>query len=337
MGDRMRSVQLKRRAFIILLGAAAATMALPRGAPAAARRVGVLSTLVEDTAESRRLMAVFVRGLSELGWTDGRNLSLEQRWSGGDNNRLRSDARELASLRVDVVMAITTPAVAALKQEAPAIPVVFVAVSDPVGSGFIDSLPRPGGNITGFINLEGSLSGKWLELLKEIAPAVTHAGFIFNPEAAPFADYYLRAFEAAAPAAGVTPVAMPVHEAADIARAAAGLRGRGAGGFIVMPDTFTTLHRAEIIAAAARERLPAVYPNGATARAGGLMGYGVDNVESVRSAAGYVDRILKGAKAADLPVQQPTKFELVINRKTARALGLDVPPTLLVRADEVVE
>jgi putative ABC transport system substrate-binding protein len=334
---------LKRRDVVSLLAgaAAASSMSWPLVARAQAtatpRRVGVLSTLVETTAESRRLMAVFIHALDELGWSDGRNMHIEQRWSGGDQDRLRSDARELASLRADVIMAITTPAVAALKQDAPAIPVVFVAVSDPVGSGFINSLPRPGGNITGFINLEASLSGKWLELLKEVVPGLARVGFIFNPEAAPFAEYYLRAFEAAASAAAVTPVAMPVHDPGEIERAIAGLTAPPAGGFIVMPDTFTTLHRERIISLAARERIPAVYPNGLTARRGGLIGYGVDNVESVRSAAGYIDRILKGAKAADLPVQQPTKFELVINLKTAKALGLEVPPTLLALADDVIE
>jgi putative tryptophan/tyrosine transport system substrate-binding protein len=331
-----------RRHFIVLLGGAATLssvwpLRLRAETAIAVRRVGVLSTFVEDNSESRRLMAVFARGLNELGWTEGRNIHLEQRWSGGDNDRLRSDARELASLRADVVMAVTTPAVAALKQEAPAIPVVFVAVSDPVGSGFINSLPRPGGNITGFINLEGSLSGKWLELLKEVAPSLTHVGFIFNPERAPFAEYYLRAFEAAAPAAGVTPLAMPVHTPDDIERVLAQLGAQPAGGFIVMPDTFTTLHRGRIISAAARHRLAAVYASGTTARQGGLIGYGVDDAESVRGAASYVDRILKGAKAADLPVQTPAKFELVINLKTAKALGLEIPPTLLARADEVIE
>ena len=334
--------EVTRREFIAFLGSVTTSSSLwllPLRAQTsiAVRRVGVLSTFVEDNSESRRLMAVFARGLNELGWTDGRNIHLEQRWSGGDNDQLRSDARELASLRTDVIMAVTTPAVTALKQEAPAIPVVFVAVSDPVGSGFINSLPRPGGNITGFINLEGSLSGKWLELLKEVVPGLTHAGFIFNPERAPFAEYYLRAFEAAAPAAGVTPMAMPVHEPDDIERVVAQLEAQPAGGFIVMPDTFTTLHRGRIISAAAGHRLPAVYASGMTARQGGLIGYGVDDAESVRGAATYVDRILKGAKAADLPVQTPTKYELVINLKTARTLGIEIPPTLLGRADEVIE
>ena len=335
----MQFDKLKRREFITLLGIAAAMWPMVARAQTAVavRRVGILSTLVEDNPESRRLTGVLIRGLAELGWTEGRNIHFEQRWSGGDYDRLRSDARELARLRADVIMAITTPAVAALKEDAPAIPVVFVAVSDPVGGGFVDSLPRPGGNITGFINLEGSLSGKWLELLKEVVPGLTHAGFIFNPERAPFAGYYLRAFEAAAPAAGVTPMAMPVHEPDDIERVVAQLEAQPAGGFIVMPDTFTTLHRGRIISAAAGHRLPAVYASGMTARQGGLIGYGVDDAESVRGAATYIDRILKGAKAADLPVQTPTKYELVINLKTAKTLGLDIPPTLLARADEVIE
>ena len=331
---------MNRREFSTLIaGAAAASPMWPRPlrAQATIRRVGLLSPLVEDTAENGKLKGVFIQGLSELGWNVGRNFIVEERWSGGDQERLQSGARELASLRAEVILAITTPAVAVLKQEAPAIPVVFVAVSDPVGSGFIQSLPRPGGNITGFINLEGSLSGKWVELLKEVVPGLTHVGFMFNPDTAPFAEYYLRAFEAAAPALAVTPIAVQVRETDDIERAIAELGARPAGGLVVMPDTFTTLHRERIIALAARDRLPAIYPNAPTARLGGLISYGIDNAESVRGAAGYVDRILKGAKAADLPVQVPTKFELLINLKTARALGLEIPPALLARADEVIE
>jgi putative ABC transport system substrate-binding protein len=333
---------MRRRDFIILLGGAAAPsglgpLPLRAQTAVAVRRVGLLSPLIETTDETRRLSAVLTAGLNELGWTDGGNIHLEQRWSGGDNDRLRADARELARLPAEVILAITSPAVAALKQEAPAIPVVFVAVSDPVGSGFVNSLSRPGGNITGFINLEASLSGKWLELLKEVVPGLTHAGFMFNPETAPFADYYLRAFEAAAPAAAVAAVVVPVHDPNDIEGAVRALKAKPVAGLIVMPDTFTTVNRRRIIELAARERLPVVYANGATVRQGGLIGYGVDNVESVRGAASYVHRILRGEKPGDLPVQTPTKFELVINLKTAKALGLDVPPTLLARADEVVE
>jgi putative ABC transport system substrate-binding protein len=330
---------MRRREFIAFLGGAAAAWPCAAHAqrPERMRHIGLLSTLVQDTDESRRVTAVFIRGLQELGWTDGRNVSVEQRWSAGDQERLRSDARALASLPAEVVLAISTPAVAALKQEAPAIPVVFVAVSDPIGSGFVTSLPRPGGNITGFVNLEGSLSGKWLELLKEVVPGLTHVGFMFNPETAPFADYYHRVFEAAAPSVAVTATAMPVHDLGGVESAIVSLKARPVGGLLVMPDTFMTVNRQRIIALAARERLPVVYPNGATARQGGLIGYGIDNVEPARAAATYVDRILRGEKPADLPVQTPTKFELVVNLKTAKALGLEIPPSLLVRADEVIE
>jgi putative ABC transport system substrate-binding protein len=331
---------MNRRELITLIGGAAIALPMwprPLRAQATVRRVGLLSPLVEDTAENGKLKGVFIQGLGELGWHVGRNFTIEERWSGGDQERLQSGARELASRRAEVVLAITSPAVAALKQEAPAIPVVFVAVSDPVGSGFIQRLPRPGGNITGFINLEGSLSGKWVELLKEVVPNLTHVGFMFNPETAPFAEYYFRAFEAAAPALAVTPIALQVHETSDIERTIAALSSRPAGGLVAMPDSFNTVHRERIVALTAQYRLPAIYPNAPTARLGGLISYGIDNAESVRGAAGYVDRILKGAKAADLPVQVPTKFELLVNLKTAKALGLEIPPVLLARADEVIE
>jgi putative tryptophan/tyrosine transport system substrate-binding protein len=332
-------LDLRRRDLIALFGAATAAWALSARAQtsAAVRRVGLLTPFVADTDESRKLMGVFFDGLRELGWIDGRNVKIEQRWSSGDHERLLADARLLAELPADVVLAVSSPAIAALQQEAPRVPVVFVAVSDPVGSGFVGSLARPGGNITGFVNLEGSLSGKWLGLLKELVPGLTHAGFMFNPGSAPFAEYYLRQFEAAAPVAAVAPVAVPVHEVADIERAIVALKARPVAGLVVMPDTFTTVNRRRIIELAARERLPVVYPNGATVRQGGLIGYGVDNVESVRGAATYIDRILRGEKPGDLPVQTPTKFELVINLKTAAALGLTVPPALTALADEVVE
>ena len=333
-------LDLRRRDLITFLGGAAAAWALPARAqsPAATVRcVGLLSPFIGDTDESKKLTGVFLDGLRDRSWVEGRNVRVEQRWSSGDNERLFSDARALAELPADVVLAISSPAVAAIREQAPQIPVVFIAVSDPVGSGFVSSLARPGGSVTGFVNLEGSLSGKWLGLLKELVPRLTHAGFLFNPETAPFAAYYLRQFEAAAPVAGVAPVALPVREPSDIERAMVELKARPVGGLVVMPDTFTTVNRRRIIELAARERLPVVYPNGATVRLGGLIGYGVNYVESVRGAATYVDRILRGEKPGDLPVQTPTKYELVINLKTAAALGLAVPPTLTALADEVVE
>src|SRR5262249_27587378 len=219
------ATRIGRREFIAAGGAAAAwPLAARAQTPAVVRRVGILSAFVPGASSSQRLTGIFSQGLQELGWTDGRNLRIEQRWSGGDNERLRSDAHELMNLPVDVILAITTPAVTMLKQEGTRIPIVFVGVSDPVGSGFVNSLPRPGGNITGFTNLEGSLSGKWLELLKEVVPRLTHAGFMFNPESAPFAEYYLRAFETAAATASVRAVAMPVHDAGDVDKMVAELK-----------------------------------------------------------------------------------------------------------------
>src|SRR5262245_34473389 len=327
---------MNRRGFLSLIAGAAVWPHAAR-AETVVRRVGLLSTLVPDNSESRRVMDVFIQALRELGWHDGQNVRIEQRWSAGDSDRLRADARALANPPVDVVLAVSTPAAMAIREEAPGIPIVFNAVTDPIGSGLVGNLRRPGGNITGFINLEGSLGGKWLGLLKDLVPALTHAGLMFNPETAPFADSYLSAFEAAAAAAKVAPMRLVVRDTSDIERAIAAVKTQPVGGLIVMPDTFITVNRLRIIEIAAHERLPVVYPNGATARLGGLIGYGIDNVESTRGAAAYIDRILRGEKAGDLPVQTPTKFELVINLRTARALGLEVPATLQALADEVIE
>jgi putative tryptophan/tyrosine transport system substrate-binding protein len=275
--------------------------------------------------------------LAELGWLTGRNLAIDYRWAAGDPAQMEAFARELVQLKPDVLVASTTPVVAALRREAGAIPIVFVVVSDPVGSGFVASLARPGGNITGFINIESSLGGKWLELIKEVAPRLDRVGAMFNPDTAPHASYYLQPLEAAALVLAVKPVPMPVRSAADVEQAVADLGAHPTGGLVVLPDAFTAVQRRVIITATAGAKVPAIYPFRFMAGDGGLISYGVDLIDLFRRAAPYIDRILKGSIPADLPVQQPTKFEFTINLKTAKALGLAIPPTLLARADEVIE
>ena len=272
-------------------------------------------------------------------WANGRNVQIDYRWASGDVDRMRTFAKELVSLQPDLIVGHTTPVVAALQRETRTIPIVFFFVSDPEGSGFVASLPRPGGNITGFINIELSLAGKWIELLKEVAPAVTHAGLLFNPKTAPYADYYLRPFAIAARSFAVEPVTASVSGTEDIERVVAGIGNRPGGGLVVMPDTFTGMQRNidQIVSLAAHYRVPTIYPYRYQVAAGGLISYGIDVLDLYRRVPTYVDRILKGAKPADLPVQLPTKFELVINRKTAKALGLLVPETIMLRADGVIE
>jgi putative ABC transport system substrate-binding protein len=331
---------MKRREFITLLGGAA-TWPLAAGAqqPGQVRRVGVLMNGNATETPRQTELAVFVQGLRQLGWTEGQNLRIDVRWAAADVDRMQAFAKELVSLRPDLIVGQTTPVVAALKRETTTIPIVFVAVSDPVGSGFVASLPRPGGNITGFINIESSLSGKWMEMLKDIAPRVTRAALMFNPETAPYFAYYLQPFEAAARSYAVEPIAAPVRTAADIERVVASLGDQPDTGLVVMPDAFMATQRNYdlIISLAARYRVPTIYPYRKMVAAGGLVSYGTDNDDIFREAATYVDRVLKGAKPADLPVQLPTKFELAVNLKTAKVLGLDVPATLLGRADEVIE
>jgi putative ABC transport system substrate-binding protein len=301
------------------------------------RRIGVLMGSAESDLESVPRVTAFERGLMELGWVSGRNVLIDYRWAAGEPAHMQVLAKELVELQPDVLLASSTPVVAALGRETGTIPIVFVVVSDPIGSGFVESLPRPGGNMTGFINIESSLGGKWLELLKELAPRVSRVAVMFNPDTAPHAKYYLRPFELAAPSLAVKPSTLPVRSVSDIERAIFDLGHVPASGLIVLPDTFTTVHREVIISAAANSNVPAIYPFRFMAGDGGLISYGVDLIDLYRRAAPYVDRILKGGKPADLPVQQPTKFEFVINLKTAKALGLDISPTLLARADEVIE
>ena len=330
---------MKRRAFIMLLGGAAAAWPLAGRAqqPERMRHIGVLIGVADD-AETKSWVAAFRKRLDELGWKVRSNLQIEERWTAGDPEQNRVFASELLAMKPDAIFAFSSVAVAALRQESRTVPIVFTAISDPVGSGFVESLARPGGNATGFTNFVPTMAAKWLEVLKEIAPQVQRAVLLFNPQTAPYvAQYYQRPFEAAAPSFGVQATAAVVHQTGEIEAAIADVVREPGGGLVVPPDNFSYVHRELIFALAARHRLPAVYPFRFMAREGGLISYGVDLGETFPRAAEYIDRILKGTKPADLPVQAPTKFELAINVKTARALGLDVSPTLLARADEVIE
>jgi putative ABC transport system substrate-binding protein len=331
---------MKRRDFITLFGGAAAAWPLAARSQQAenTRRVAVLMAYTEDDPEGRNLRLAFEKALERLGWTADRNALMEYRWAGGDIDRMRMFAKELVALQPDVILANTTPVIAAFQRETRTIPIVFVVASDPVGDGFVASLRRPNGNITGFLHLEASTGGKWLELLKEIAPQLRRAAIMFNPDTAPGGgSYYSPAFEAAAQAFRVQPIIARVRSDADIEAAITSLASQPGGGLVVMSDGFVRVHRQTIIGATARHRIPAVYPLRVNATDGGLLAYGPYYVDLFRQAASYVDRILRGEKPADLPVQAPTKYELVINLKTAKALGLEVPATLLARADEVIE
>jgi putative tryptophan/tyrosine transport system substrate-binding protein len=334
---------MRRREFISLLGGAAAAPSLlwplaARAQPATMRRIGALIGGAETDPESQGRAAAMREGLEQRGWNEGRNLRIDYRWAGADPARIRTLAAELVATTPEAIFAHTTPATVALLEVTRSIPIVFASVSDPTGDGIVASFARPGGNVTGFTNVEASMGGKWLEILKELAPGVTRVGFLFSPTLAPGGgSYFLRPFEAAAPSFNVHPIAIPVEDTAGVERALASLARGGSGGLIANSDVFTTRHRADIIAAAARHRLPAIYPFNYFAADGGLVAYGTDVKDLWRRAASYLDRILRGEKPADLPVQAPTKFELLLNLRTARALGLEAPPSLLARADEVIE
>jgi putative ABC transport system substrate-binding protein len=329
---------MRRREFIMLLGGAAAAWPLAARAqqPDRVRRVGVLMAVAESDSAGQAWLAAFQDSLQKLGWANNRNVILESLWSAGDQGRMETNASILVSSSPDVIVANASPALEALRRKTKSIPIVFVQVTDPVGAGFVPTLAHPGGNITGFTNFEPAFAGKWIELLKEIAPDVRHIGFLAEPEVTP-APTYWRAFQAAAPSFGVEMSIVPVHERADIEGAVTSVAHHGAAGLFVMPNPIINVHREMIIALATRNRLPAIYTYRYFVADGGLISYGIDVSEMYRQAATYVDRILKGEKPADLPVQAPTKFELAINLKTAKALGLTVPPTLLTRADEVIE
>jgi putative tryptophan/tyrosine transport system substrate-binding protein len=330
---------MRRREFITLIGGAAVAWPLAvRSQPSEkTRRVGVLYAFTETGPEGQAWDAAFRKRIDELGWIDGSTVRIDNRWGAGSVDRMQLFAKELVRLKPDVLVAVTTPATAALQAETHTIPIVFAVVSDPVGSGFVASLAKPGGNITGFINIEASLSGKWLELLRQMAPSVSRVGFLFNPQTASYARYYLDTFRSAAATLKVEPIDVPVHSAAEIEATMTKLGRESDAGMIVMPDTFTVINRDTICSLAERYRMPAIYPFRIFAAAGGLLSYGIDLADLLRGAATYVDRILRGAKPEELPVQLPTKFEMIINLKAAKTIGLTMPPSLVIAADEVIE
>jgi putative ABC transport system substrate-binding protein len=331
---------VKRRDFISLIGGAAAVWPLAARAqqPGGMRRIGVLMGFAESDPVAQAYLAALRKGLQNHGWAEGRSIRIDIRWAkAGDAEARKRLAKELVALGPDLIVSHNTPTTAALLQQTRTIPIVFAIVSDPVGSGFVASFPRPGGNVTGFTNIEPTIAGKWLELLKEIAPRVARTAILFNPATAPYAEVYLNPFKAAAASLAVEAVAAPVRNASELEAVIAAQARAPNGGLVAMTDSFLTAHRSEITSLAARNRLPAIYPFRSFADVGGLLSYGNDLVDSFRLAAAYADRILRGAKPSELPVQAPVKFELVINLKAAKALGLDVPWQLQQRADEVIE
>jgi ABC-type uncharacterized transport system substrate-binding protein len=324
-----------RREFITLLCGAAAWPVAARGQQPD-RRIGVLMNNAADDPEAQARMTAFVQGLGQLGWIDGRNVKIDSRWPAGDNERVRRYAAELVALAPNVIVASSSQAVAPLIETTRTVPIVFTLIPDPVGAGFVNSLARPGGNVTGFLLFEYGMSGKWLELLKQIAPQTTRVGLIRDPTVATAAGYF-GVIQTAASSLGVEVSPINIRDAGEIERAVAAFAHKPNGGLIVPGGPLMVAHRDLMVALAARHRLPAVYTVRFFVTGGGLISYGPDRVDQWRRAASYVDRILRGEKPADLPVQAPTKYELVINLKTAKALGLIVPDTLLARADEVIE
>jgi putative tryptophan/tyrosine transport system substrate-binding protein len=330
---------VRRREFIIVLGGAAAwPLAGYAQQPERMRRIGVLMLWREGDPFSQKSRTAFAQALGRFGWVEGTNIRIDYRFAAGDPALFKTYAAELVGLMPDAILASTPPAVAALREQTRTIPIVFVLLADPVGQGFVQSLARPGSNITGFSSFDAALMGKWLQLLKEVAPGLTRVTAIFNPDTAPYASYafFKREIEAAATSLRMTVTPAPVHDDAAIEEAIAAGAHQPGGGLIALPDSFNGTHREAIIAGAARHRLPligaSVFPG-----SGGLMSYWIDEPDLYSQAASYIDRILRGASPADLPVQQPTKYSLIINLKTAKALGLTVPPSLLQLADEVIE
>jgi putative tryptophan/tyrosine transport system substrate-binding protein len=331
---------MKRREVIKLIGGAAASWPLAARAQQQneVRRIGVIVNVAADDPEAQASVAAFKEALRQLGWSEGRNLQIDFRGAAGDPERMQAFAKELVALKPQVILTRSTPVTAALLKQTRTIPVVFTVVSDPVGERFVEGLARPGGNATGFTNVESSLTGKWLELLKEVAPRIKRVAFIFDPKLAPGGgSYYTRLIEASAPSFAVIPTIAPVQGPADIERAIGEFVREPNGGVVVLPDAATLVNRRQIVALAERYRVPAIYAFRIVVADGGLMSYGIDVVDQYRQAAGYVDRILKGTKPAELPVQLPAKFVMSINLKTAKGLGLDVPLLLQQRADELVE
>jgi len=330
---------MRRRDFITLLGGALADQAIPAKAqePVRVRTVGVLIGFANDAAAKARVKA-FEQGLESEGWSLGQNLRIEYRYAEGDSTRMEALTKELVELKPDCVLGQSTPVTAALMRATRTIPIVFVAVSDPIGSGFVASMARPGGNITGFTVLHASIAGKYLEMLKEMVPQLAHVAIMYKPHSAPDAGtFFSRPFIESATKLKVRPITAEVHDASEIENAIVKLGRESGSGLVLVPDNFMAVHRDLIISLTAQFRIPAIYPYRYFAEAGGLASYGVDAIDQFRRASEYVSRILRGAKPADLPVQAPTKFELVINLKTAKALGLVIPRILLAGADQVIE
>jgi ABC-type uncharacterized transport system substrate-binding protein len=330
--------QLKRREFITLLGGAAAwPLAAHAQQPDQVRRLGILTVGASaNDPDGKARNAAFLKALQQSGWTDGRNIQIDHRWGGGDSEDIRKYAAELVALAPDVIVASGTASMAPLLQATRTVPIVFVQVTDPVGAGFVDSLARPGGNVTGFTNFEYGLGAKWLELLKEIAPSLTRAAVLRDASNSSGTGQF-GAIQSMASSVGVEVSPINLRDASEIERAIAAFAHSSTGGLIVTASSLSVIHRALIISLAARHALPAVYYRKVYATDGGLLSYGPDLIDQHRKAAGYVDRILRGGKPADLPVQAPTKYELVINLKTAKALGLTIPDKVLAIADEVIE
>lgn len=330
---------MRRREFITLIGVTAAALPLAARAQSAGpvRLIGVLMPYADGDPFGRSLIAAFRAALGKLGWVEGNNLRIELRWAAGDVERMRTSAKDLIDLRPDAILAASTPVTGAFARQTRTIPIVFALVSDPIGSGFAASLAHPGGNVTGFTESQSTLGGKWIQLLKEIDPRITRVALLFNPTTAPPLPVYASSIDAAAQPIGVEVRTAPVHAKEEIEGVISSLARDHGGGLIVMPDLFTTINRGLIIALVASYRTPAIYETRAAAEAGGLISYGSDFAEQFRQAAGYIDRILKQTRPEDLPIQQPAKFELAINLKTAKALRLTLPQSLLATADDVIE
>jgi len=328
---------MRRREFISLLGSIAVWPLAARGQQDRMRRIGVLIAFAESDHEAQSWVAALREELRKLGWTDGRNIEIDTRWAAAEVDSMKRYAKELVALQPDLMVTSSTPATAAMLQQTDTIPIIFVLVADPVGSGFVASLPRPGGNVTGFTPIVGSLGGKWVELLKEIAPRIARVTLMFNPPTATFVEGYLSPFKAAAASLGAEAVIAPIHDMPEVESLLTTQAREPNSGLVVIPDAFMVGHRAQITALAARYRVPAIYTFRSFAELGGLISYGPDFFDEYRRTASYVDRILKGEKPTELPVQAPVKFELVINLKAAKALGLTIPPTLFARADEVIQ
>jgi putative tryptophan/tyrosine transport system substrate-binding protein len=329
---------MRRREFIGLLSGAAAWPLVARAQEAEqVRRIGYLSSLAETDIDGRTWDSAFRMGLTELGWIEGRTVHVDYRWAGGNVDRLRTFAAELVGLKPELIFTVSTPATAAAQAATRMIPIVFAAVADPLGSRLVASMANPGGNTTGFMFIEASMSGKWLELMRQIMPQLKRVGMLYNPETAPFARYFLEAFHSAASILSIEAIDVPIHSAAGLEQVMAELAGQPDAALVVMPDTSTTLFRPTIIKLADRYRLPTIYPFRNAVPAGGLISYGANVTETFKASTTYVDRILHGAKPNELPVQLPTKFELYVNLKTANTLGLTMPQSILATADGVIE